>query len=215
MSQSEYVLITSAYNEEGHIGATIEAVLAQSIVPNKWVIVSDGSTDKTDTIIKQYAERYNFIEYIRREKTGASPGFASKVGALHKGYTALLGNSYQLIGILDADITFDRDYYERVISKLNEDARLGIAGGFIYERFKGVFMSRPLNTKTSVAGAIQLFRRECYETIGGHMVLPYGGEDWLCEIMARKNGWAVTAFPDIKEYHHETGDAKRGGLKNE
>jgi glycosyltransferase involved in cell wall biosynthesis len=214
ISHSEYVLITSAYNEEGQIGATIEAVLAQSIVPSKWVIVSDGSTDNTDTIIKQYAERCKFIEYIRREKTGESPGFASKVCAIHAGYAALLGISYQFIGILDADITFDKDYYERVISKLHEDARLGIAGGFIYERRGGVFKSRPSNAGTSVAGAIQFFRRECYETVGGLTVLPYGGEDWLCEIMARKNGWAVTAFPDIIAYHHKTGEAKRGAIKN-
>ena len=214
MSESEYVLITAAYNEGAHIGATIEAVLAQSIIPRKWVIVSDGSTDNTDTIIKQYAERCNFIEYIRREKTGAAPGFASKVCAIHLGYKALLGISYRFIGILDADITFDSDYYERVISKLHEDTRLGIAGGFIYEYGAAIFSRAGRQIRRSVAGAIQLFRRECYEAIGGHKALPYGGEDWLCEILARKNGWAVTAFPDIIAYHHKTSDAKRGALKN-
>lgn len=214
MSESEYVLITAAYNEVAHIGATIEAVLAQSVTPLKWVIVSDGSTDNTDVIIKQYAEQCNFIEYIRREKTNTSPGFVSKVRAIHAGSKAISGASYRFVGILDADITFDSDYYERVINKLHEDKGLGIAGGFIYERQGDVFRSRPSNTRTSVAGAIQLFRRECYEAIGGHAPLPYGGEDWICEILARKNGWAVTAFPDIVAYHHKPSEARRGALKD-
>lgn len=214
MSDSDYVLITAAYNEGAHIGATIEAVLAQSIIPHKWVIVSDGSTDNTDAIIKQYSERMKFIEFIRRDKTGTSPSFVSKVCAIQAGYNALSGTPYRFVGILDADITFGRDYYEQIIGKLHKDIRLGVAGGFIYECRGQVFKSRPSNTRTSVAGAIQIFRKECYEAIGGHVPLPYGGEDWICEILARKNGWAVTAFPDIVAYHHKPSEAKRGALKD-
>jgi glycosyltransferase involved in cell wall biosynthesis len=214
MPESEYVLITAAYNEGVHIGLTIEAVLAQSVTPRKWVIVSDGSTDNTDAIIKQYIERSNFIEFIRREKTDTSANFVSKVCAIHAGAKAMPDTSYRFIGILDADITFGRDYYERVISKMHEDTRIGIAGGFIYERRGDAFRSRPSNTGTSVAGAIQLFRRECYEAIGGHVPLPYGGEDWICEVLSRKNGWAVTAFPDIVAYHHKPSEARRGALKD-
>ncbi len=214
MSESDYVLITAVYNEGAHIGATIEAVLAQSVTPHKWVIVSDGSTDNTDAIIKQHAERINFIEYIRREKSETSPSFVSKVCAIHAGVKAMSGTSYWFVGILDADITFGSDYYERVISKFHLDKKLGIAGGFIYERRDDVFRNRPSNTAKSVAGAIQLFRKECYEEIGGHVPLPYGGEDWICEILARKNGWTVTAFPDIVAYHHKPSEAKRGALKD-
>jgi glycosyltransferase involved in cell wall biosynthesis len=214
MSESEYVLITAACNEGTHIGATIEAVLSQSVTPRKWVIVSDGSTDNTDDVIKHYAERNNFIEYIRREKQYKSPGFVSKVRAIHSGLKALSYTSYRFIGILDADITFGSDYYERVIGKLRDDMRIGIAGGFIYERRGDKFRSRPSNTSMSVAGAIQLFRRECYEAIGGLVPLPYGGEDWLCEIQARKNGWIVTAYPDILAYHHKPSEVKRGALKD-
>ncbi len=214
MSESEYVLITAAYNEDAYIGATIEAVLGQSVAPRKWVIVSDGSTDNTDSIIKNYAERYNLIEYIRREKTETSPCFISKVFAIRAGYAAIKGTPYEFIGILDADITFGVDYYERVISKFQENTRLGLAGGFIHEWLRGDFRNRPSNSSLSVAGAIQLFRRECYEAIGRHMPLPYGGEDTLCEILARKKGWTVTAFPDIIVQHLKTSAAKRGALKD-
>ncbi len=212
--ETDYVLITAAYNEGAHIGATIETVLAQSVTPRKWIIVSDGSTDNTDAIIKQYSEKWNFIEYIRREKTGASLSFVSKVHALRTGYRALAGVPYRFVGILDADITLGKRYYEQIIARFQEDPGLGIAGGFIYECRGQAFRSRVSNSRTSVAGAIQLFRKECYEAIGGHMPSPYGGEDWICEILARKNGWAVTAFPDVEAHHHKPGDAKRGALKD-
>jgi GT2 family glycosyltransferase len=214
MAEGEYVLITAAYNEGANIGDTIDAVLAQSVTPKKWAIVSDGSTDNTDAIIKQYSDRNDIIEYIRREKSGEAPGFVSKVCAIQAGYKALSGTLYRFVGILDADITFGKDYYEQVISKFHEDVTLGIAGGFIYECRGGIFESRPSNTATSVAGGIQLFRRECYEAIGGHVPLPYGGEDWVCEILARKNGWAVTAFPGLVAYHQEPSEARRGALRD-
>jgi len=214
LSQREYVLITTAYNEGQSIAATIEAVLSQSAVPRKWVIVSDGSTDGTDSIIRQYAAQNHFIEYIRRERNETSANFMSKVHALHKGYSALSGTSFKFIGILDADITFDSNYYDQIIGKFDENPRLGIAGGFIYERVRDTFRSRPSNSVASVAGAIQLFRRECYETIGGHVPISYGGEDWLCEILARKQGWTVMAFPSIVAYHHKPNDAKRGVIKD-
>jgi|CXWL01.1.fsa_nt_gi glycosyltransferase involved in cell wall biosynthesis len=214
MSECGYVLITAAYNEGAYIGATIEAVLAQSITPHKWVIVSDGSTDNTDAIIMWYSERNDFIEYIRREKSGESPSFVSKVCAIQAGYRILSVTAYRFIGVLDADITFGKDYYERVIGKMHEDTKLGMAGGFIYEPRGDSFTSRPSNRRTSVAGGIQLFRRECYEAIGGPMPLPYGGEDWICEVLSRKSGWAVTAFPSIVAYHHKPSEARRGALKD-
>ena len=213
-SKSSYVLITAAYNEETQIGATIESVLAQSVLPCKWVIVSDGSTDSTDIIIRRYSERISFIDYIRREKTGMSTGFESKVSAMHEGIKSMSGLVYQFIGVLDADITFGSDYYERVIRKFENDEDLGIAGGFVYERRKDIFKCRPSNSRTSVAGAIQFFRKECYEAVGGHMALPLGGEDWVCEILARMNGWAVKAFPEIVVYHHKPSEVKRGALRD-
>lgn len=213
MSGNEYVLITAAYNEGAYIGATIEAVLAQSLRPQKWVIVSDGSTDDTDAVIKQYVKQCRFIEYFRREKAEGAPGFASKVSAIHAGYGALRGTRYRFIGILDADVTFDSDYYERVINQFHKDPELGIAGGFIYETRNGRSVSRSSNSTRSVAGAIQLFRRECYENIGGHRPIDYGGEDWVCEIEARCNGWTVEAFPQVIVQHHKPNVSRRGALR--
>lgn len=214
MDKKRYVLITAARNEEGYIGATIKSVLAQTILPKKWVIVSDGSTDNTDKIIKEYLEHYNFIEFVRREQVNSMQfDIASKVFALNTGYECLKNYTYDYIGHLDADVTIERNYYENIIKRLHENKLLGIAGGFIYEFEKGYFKCRPYNTRRSVAGAIQLFRRECYENIGGFIPLQMGGEDTYAEVVARMKGWKVESFPEIIVYHHKVGKLIRGEIR--
>ena len=213
MMSNKYVLISPARNEAAYIEKTIQAVISQSILPVKWVIVSDGSTDGTDEIVAEYAYKYEFIQFIRREGNELNPGFASKVYAIREAYSHLSRLEYDFIGNLDADVTFDVHYIENIILKFSENERLGIAGGFIYEQEGGKFRSRPTNTTRSVAGAIQMFRRACFEEIGGLTPVKLGGEDWIAEIMARMRGWNVEAFPENKVYHHKSSVVARGVLK--
>jgi GT2 family glycosyltransferase len=111
--------------------------------------------------------------------------------------------SYSFIGNLDADVSFDEFYYENIIKKFNENEKLGIAGGFIYEEYHGKFKSRPTNTIRSVAGAIQFFSRECFEATGGYIPLESGGEDWVMEINAKMRGWQIKSFRDLIVFHHK------------
>ncbi len=211
-NKTSYVLITPAYNEESYIGKTICSVITQTILPKKWIIVSDGSTDDTDSIIKKYAEKNLFIEFIRTTDH-SEYSFDSKAHAIIAGYQKLRDVQYDFIGILDADITFPPDYYQRVILKFNESThtRLGIAGGMIAELQNNRFKVLSYNTN-SVAGAVQLFRRRCYEEIGGYKPLKFGGIDALAEVMSRMQGWGVKSFNDIIAYHHRRIGATRGSL---
>ncbi len=208
----DYVLITAARNEAAYIAMTIESVLAQTNPPVKWIIVSDGSTDGTDDIVKYYASHHSFIDLQRRDDSN-KVDFASKVYALQQGYHRLQNINYDFIGILDADVSFDVTYYHGIIKQFESNPRLGIGGGFIYERDKHSFQSRPLNSFYSVAGAIQLFRRECYETIGGITPSRLGGEDTIAGILARMNGWEVKAFSQFIVYHHKLSSSVRGYMK--
>ena len=214
MLNRNYVLITAARNEEKYIEATIKSVLSQTILPKKWVIVSDGSTDHTDEIIKKYLANSRFIEFVRREPgSNQDSGFASKVFALNAGYELLKHGAYDYIGHLDADITFETDYYENVLKLFEQNPLLGIAGGFIFEQKQGNFVSRPYNTERSVAGGIQLFRREFYQVLGGLIPLKNGGEDWYAEVNARMKGWEVASFHNLHVFHHKPGNVVRGALK--
>src|SRR4030042_3941710 len=101
----DYVLVTAALNEENYIPFPIRSVIAQTILPKKWVIVSDGSTDGTDRIVAKYAEAFEFIELVRAEEGDTGPNFASKVRAIQVGYGRLRGLTYSYIGNLDADVS--------------------------------------------------------------------------------------------------------------
>lgn len=213
MSNTDYVLITAARNEETYIEATIKSVLSQTILPQKWVIVSDRSTDRTDEIIKKHQQNSNIIKYIRRNASNhQNADFSSKVFAINAGYEILKNCEYDYIGHLDADITFDNDYYENVMKIFERNPLLGIAGGFIFEQDHSKFKARPLNTVRSVAGGIQFFRRESYKAIGGFIPLKRGGEDWYAEVTARMNGWEVKSFPELHTFHHKPGILARGAI---
>jgi glycosyltransferase involved in cell wall biosynthesis len=207
-NEPSYTLVTAAYNEQDYIEQTIDSVLQQTLRPVVWLIVSDGSTDATDEIVRRYAAKYSFIQLLRREKD-QNRGFASKVYALRAGLKHLGDLKTEFIAHLDADISLTPGYFEQVLEKFRLDPNLGIGGGWYEEKQRGAFAVAPGNNPASVPGCIQVFRRRCYEEIGGLLPIEYGGEDWYVEIMARKTGWRVQCFPELLVRHlRETGTAK-------
>jgi biofilm PGA synthesis N-glycosyltransferase PgaC len=201
MSDDGYVLITPVRNEEAHIETTIGAILSQTRLPKEWVIVNDRSTDRTEEIVRRYIAKYDFIRLVCRSGDGGRD-FAAKVQAFRLGYELLQEKNYGYIGNLDGDVSFDSDYYEQILARFSRNAGLGVAGGFIYERDNGTFVPRPFNTVRSVAGAVQLFRRDCFEAIGGLLPLKFGAEDTCAEVMARMRGWATHSFEELRVFHH-------------
>lgn len=198
--QTSYVLITAARNEEVYIKHTIESIISQTILPQKWVIVSDGSIDHTDEIVSEYAANYDFIQLVHK-KTVGDRDFCSKVNAINLGYEQLAKIEYDFIGILDADASFESDYYERILAKFHQNRMLGIAGGIVLDECGKEYRHR-IASPWSVAGAIQFFRRKCFEDIGGFIAHELGGEDTFAEIIARLHGWEVRSFYGIKVFHH-------------
>src|SRR6476620_1864897 len=102
-NQQAYVLVTPARNEKDFIELTIKSVVAQTVKPAMWIVVSDGSDDGTDEIVSAYAERYEFIRLVRNEKR-ADRNTAAKVYAINVGVEALGQIEYAYIGNLDADV---------------------------------------------------------------------------------------------------------------
>jgi biofilm PGA synthesis N-glycosyltransferase PgaC len=198
MPGKPYVIVTPARNEAQYIEKTIESVISQTLLPKRWVIVSDGSTDATDDIVKRYAAKCDFIELIRRDST-AVRDFGSKVKAIDAGYARIRHLEFDYFGNLDADIAFDADYYAKVMDRFDRDPRLGIAGGIVVDVIK------ERRTKTfhgdGVGCAVHFFRRQCYEGIGGYLPMQFGGEDTIAETMAKMQNWHVRTFPEIVVRH--------------
>jgi glycosyltransferase involved in cell wall biosynthesis len=200
--KGKYVLLTAAKNEGLYIGQTIESILAQSVLPVAWFIVDDGSTDQTAHIIERFAARNPFIRLLS-SGTKSARSFGSKDKAINAAYEEAKKLDFDFIGILDADITFERDdYYESMLRFFSGNERLGIVGGYIHERSGEEWECRKGNSEDSVAGGVQLFRRACYEQIGGYTPMNFGGEDWLAMIDARMNGWEVKAHPEFHVLHY-------------
>lgn len=210
---SGYVLLTAAHNEEDFIGQAIETVLAQTVLPRQWVIVSDNSTDRTDEIVHRHARQHEFIRLLHISRP-VGRNFGSKVLALRQGLKLLEAVDYEFIGNLDADVTLEPSYFEDLLHQFRISSALGLAGGFLYEEQAGEYRSLRTNDKRDVCHAAQLVRRECYHAIGGYAVLKYGGEDWYAQTKARMTGWRVEAFPSLKIFHHRHTTGGSNPLKN-
>lgn len=200
MDYPRYVLVTAAKNEEEYIEETIKSVIRQSVLPVKWVIVSDGSIDGTDEIVGRYLKVYSFIELVRLEDT-KSRDFCSKAKAIKIGVQTLSDFHYDYIGNLDADVTFESSYFETIFEYFAKNSDFGLLGGRIYNKNNNVFKKEMAN-ESSVAGAVQMFRKICFEEIGGYQPISTGGIDTVAEVMVRMNGWKTKTIDQLCVYHH-------------
>jgi poly-beta-1,6-N-acetyl-D-glucosamine synthase len=209
---ARYVLITPARNEADFIEATLKCVIAQTVRPAKWVIVSDGSVDGTDEIVQRYTKLHPWIELIRMPER-AERHFAGKVLAFNAGYERVREVAPEVVGNLDADVTFEQDHFQYLLGKAAEDPSLGVfgapfrEGNFQYDyRFTNI---------ENVWGGCQLFRRECYEDIGGYKPVKGGCIDHIAVVGARMNGWTTRTFTERVCIHHRVmGTAQQGPVKS-
>jgi biofilm PGA synthesis N-glycosyltransferase PgaC len=201
-----YALITPAWNEEAHLPELIRAVAAQTVRPVAWVIVSDGSTDGTDDIVRRAAEQHPWIRLLRRERDAARH-FAGKAHAVNAGYQSIAPLEFEVIGNLDADITLPPDYYEFLIGRFMADPNLGVTGTpFVEDPSKPHehTYAHAFADLSHVSGACQFFRRACFEEIGGYVPMKQGGIDWVAVTTARMRGWTTRTFVEKASFHHRT-----------
>jgi biofilm PGA synthesis N-glycosyltransferase PgaC len=211
MTLPKYVLITPARNEAEFIELTIKSMVAQTVRPEKWVVVSDGSTDGTDEIVLKYAADNPWIELVRMPER-RERHFAGKVFAFNAGYERVKHTAYGVIGNLDGDLSFDEEYFAFLLHKLVEDPKLGLVGTpFIGET--GVAYDYRYVSIEHVSGACQFFRRECFEEIGGYRPVKGGGIDHIAVMTARMKGWKTRTFTEKALLHHrEMGTAQHSTL---
>jgi poly-beta-1,6-N-acetyl-D-glucosamine synthase len=205
-----YVLITPARNEAEFIERTIQSVVAQTLRPLKWVIVSDGSTDGTDETVGKYSHAHPWIQLIRMPER-RERHFAGKVEAFNAGRANVASVPYDIIGNLDADVTFDEDYFEFLMTKFAQDPGLGVAGTAFSE--DSLQYDYRFTNIEHVSGQIQLFRTQCFDQIGGYVPRKLGGIDWVAVTTARMKGWRTRTFPErIFVHHRQMSSAMHRGM---
>jgi glycosyltransferase involved in cell wall biosynthesis len=195
-----YVLLTPARNEANTLPSTVEAVLHQTVRPRAWVILSDASTDGTDELIQAWARQFDFIHFARRDHETARDSSIGKLAALRAAYLALPKVPYEAIGQLDADVTFGSRYFETLLQTLTENPHLGIVGGLIEEPLGSTY--RPVHSSPDhVAGAVQFYRRSCWEQMLPLIDMRAIQEDTMAECLARWSGWETRHVPNLPVRH--------------
>lgn len=206
-----YVVITPARNEAQFIELTLKSVVAQTVLPLRWIIVSDGSTDGTDEIVRKYASEHPWIELLRMPER-SERHFAGKVHAFNAGFDRVQGLDYDVVVSLDGDVSFDADYFSFLLDKLAADPTLGLTGTPFQEVSGRIYDYRFVSIE-HVSGACQVFRRECFESIGGYVPVKGGSIDHIAVITARMKGWKTRTFTEKVCLHHRTmGTAQRSVL---
>jgi glycosyltransferase involved in cell wall biosynthesis len=210
-----YVLITPARNEETHIERTLRCVVAQTHRPAHWVVVSDGSTDGTDEIVRRYVAEHSWIEHLRlpdhRDRS-----FAAKANCFNAGFERVRRKAFDVVGNLDADISFGPDYFEYLLGRFAQQPDLGVAGTPFYEDEEQPgehSYAHEAANLSHVSGACQMFRRACFDDVGGYVPIKGGAIDWMAVTTARMKGWRTQTFVDRACRHHrKIGTANHGPL---
>jgi len=207
----KYAVITPARNEQEFIEGTLESMVRQTVLPVKWVIVDDGSTDDTARIATRYALKHPWIEVITMPRA-VDRSFVNKVRAFNAGYEKVKSRDIEIIANIDADVSFGETYIEFLLDKFTEDRNLGVAGSVFkedgYSTDKNSFEGRH-----HVPGGCQLFRKQCFDTIGGYLPNSLGGIDWIAVTTARMMGWTTRSFREVSFFHHRhLGTAERSRI---
>jgi biofilm PGA synthesis N-glycosyltransferase PgaC len=208
-----YLVITPARNEAENIPHTIRSMVGQTLCPSRWVIVNDGSTDTTGAIIDAAAREHDWITAVHRPDRGYRKQGGGVVETFYDGYARVAREPWDFLIKFDADLSFEPDYFARCLRKFREEPKLGIGGGMISHEVVGRLVSEsPGDPAFHVRGATKIYRRECWEAIGG--LLPAPGWDTIDELKANMLGWTTRTFADVSLRHHRYTGSADGTWKN-
>jgi biofilm PGA synthesis N-glycosyltransferase PgaC len=193
-----YVVITPVRNEERYVGEAIRSVVAQTHRPLEWVIVDDGSRDKTTDLVRAAAQQHDWIKVVRRADRGFYMRGPGVVDAAQTGIAALSTADYDVLVKLDGDLRFGPDAFSKIMRALEENPRLGMVGGRLFETRFG-FRIRDDSPSTTVLGATRCYRRACYQEIKG--IDRAWGWDAIDEAKAQSLGWETCTLEDVEIDH--------------
>ncbi|MBN8429466.1 glycosyltransferase family 2 protein [Microbulbifer salipaludis] len=190
---------------------TLDSVVSQSVVPKLWIIVDDGSTDRSPIILERYADRYPFIKVVKRENRGFRNVGPGVVDAFYAGLRQANIADYQYICKLDLDLELPEKYFETLIEKMEADPRLGTCSGKPYNEREGRLVSERRGDEMS-AGMTKFYRVTCFQQIGG-LVREVMWDAIDCH-KCRQLGWRAQSWdePDLNFVHLRVMGSSQDGV---
>lgn len=209
MSILNYLVISPVKDEARYIERTLRSMVQQTLKPALWLVVDDGSADPSADLVGQYAAEHDFIKLVRNKRGSVRKTGVAEVLAFNIGYELVRNWEFDCVVKLDGDLSFDADYFERLLKRFDENPRLGIASGIYLEPRGAEWKEIPMPSYHA-AGASKVVRRECFEQIGGF--IPERGWDTVDEIRAMAAGWHTTHFSDLRMKHWKPEGSGMGRL---
>jgi glycosyltransferase involved in cell wall biosynthesis len=194
-----YIAITPAKDEERYIERTLRSMTEQSHLPLQWILVDDGSSDQTCEIIQKYADAHPFIRLLRADTRTKRATGTAEITAFYRGFDLVRNDSFDCIVKLDADLSFEPDYFERIMAHFDQDPRLGVASGIYLEQHSENDWREVTMPSYHAAGASKVVRKACFEEIGGF--IEKRGWDTVDEIRAISRDWRTGHFSELKMKH--------------
>lgn len=204
-----YLVISPVKDEEQYVEATLASMVAQTVRPARWIIVDDGSADRTVEIVAQYCRQHDWISLVRLPRRTHRGAGAPVIRAFHAGLEQAGGTSYDFIVKLDCDLRLPPDYFECLLGRFEADPQLGIASGVYRELSAGTWKTIGM-PDYHAAGASKVIRARCFEQIGGFVEAR--GWDTVDEIRAQMRGWRTRHFEDLPFDHLRVEGSARGPL---
>lgn len=213
MNAVPYVIVSPVRNEEKFLARTIESVSGQSVVPVRWVIVNDGSTDRTGAIADEAAARHPWIQVVHRADRGFRKSGSGVMDAFYEGYRLVEDLVWDYVLKLDGDLEFEPSVLETIFQACAREPRLGIAGGDVYHLQDGeIVIESRLDPAFHVRGATKVYRRSCWEEMQG--IPAVTGWDTLDEVKANMLNWQTRRIPEARFLHLRPTGGADGGWKN-
>jgi poly-beta-1,6-N-acetyl-D-glucosamine synthase len=196
-----YLIISPCRDEAEFMTRTLDSVIGQSVRPAKWIIVDDGSTDRTPEILAEYERRHDWIQVVTRTDRGRRAVGPGVVDAFYAGLNATDLNEFEYVCKLDLDLEIPPTYFERVIEEMEATPRLANFSGKAYLRqIDGSLVSERLGDENAV-GQIKLYRVSAFKDIGGFV--RQVGWDGIDGHMCRMKGWIAESrdLPELRFIH--------------
>ena len=213
MTLVKYIVISPVRNEAHYLPQTIRCMVAQSVRPTEWILVNDGSTDTTGAILAAAVGQHPWIRVIHRKDRGFRQAGGGVIDAFYDGYQSISDSAWQFLVKLDGDLSFSADYFQQCLDRFGADPKLGIAGGTICNQVNGgLEVESRIDPVFHVRGATKVYRRACWEQIGGLIRAP--GWDTVDEVKANMLGWITRTFPALKLVHHRPAGQAYGQWSN-
>lgn len=211
MSKPRYAIITPCHNEADHLPQVIDAILAQSVLPEKWVILNDRSTDNTQAIIRQAADACRIILPVEVEGDRTRRVGANVVHLFNRGL-AKLSAPLDFVVKMDGDVRLPPDYFQTIYNQFCQNPRLGMASGktYVLEKNRWILERMP---DTHVSGACKSYRWQCFIDIDG--LIPLLGWDILDGAKSRLKGWQTMSFRELPIYHLRRTGSALGSVKGQ